>query len=296
MMGSGGGLFAAYLKPEVAQRLFGPEDALVAGSGAVQGTAERVPGGFRCSGRWRYASGAHQATIFTANCRVLEHGAPVQVEGRPLVRAMAFQPSQVRIIETWDTTGLRATGSHDIAVEDAFVPEEDTFSVMTDPPREPGALYRLPFSTLTELPVTAVVLGIAHQALARFEALAATKTTPLGSGALAAQPRVAAAIEAAHRSIDAADTAFHALADDTWQAITRAAQLDEARIRRCTTQCAQLVAQLTAALFPLVALAGMNALHRSDPFSVAWQDLCAAAAHYSVSPLLIPDPAPRPSG
>ncbi|MEY4762947.1 MAG: hypothetical protein RLZZ200_2803, partial [Pseudomonadota bacterium] len=65
MIGAGGGLFAAYLAPDTAGRFFGPRNALVAGSGAVQGSAERVEGGYRCSGRWRYASGAHQASLFT---------------------------------------------------------------------------------------------------------------------------------------------------------------------------------------------------------------------------------------
>ena len=287
MIGAGGGLFAAYLPTEIAQRLFGSPDALVAGSGAVRGTAERVEGGFRCSGRWRYASGAHQASVFTANCQVVENGEILHVNGKPWVRAMAFHPSQVRIIETWDTTGLRGTGSHDFAVEEAFVPAADTFSVMTDTPREAGALYRLPFGTLTELPISAVVLGLARQALARFEHLATTKTSPFGGGLLASHPRVASAIAATRRDIDTASTTLYGLAEEAWRTATLESPLDESLIRRCTTDCARLVAEPVAAIGKLVPLAGMNAIHREDPFSVAWQDLSAAAAHYSVSPLLI---------
>lgn len=287
MIGAGGGLFAAYLPPEVAERLFGPRDALVAGSGAVRGTAERVEGGYRCSGRWRYASGAHQATVFTANCQVVEGGEVLHVNGKPWVRAMAFKPSQVAIIETWDTTGLRATGSHDIVVRDAFVPASDSFSVMTDAPREAGALYRLPFGTLTELPISAVVLGLARQALSRFEQLIATKPSPLGGGLLAAHPRVASTMAAARRDIESASATLHGLADEAWRTATRESPLDQTVIQRCTTDCARLVAELMASIGRLVPLAGMNALQRSDPFAIAWQDLSAAAAHYAVSPLLI---------
>jgi alkylation response protein AidB-like acyl-CoA dehydrogenase len=289
MIGAGGGLFAAYLPQDVAQRLFGPRNALVAGSGARQGTAERVEGGYRCSGRWRYASGAHQATVFTANCRVTQGGEPVLAQGEPLVRAMAFRSDQVRIIETWDTTGLRATGSHDMAVEDAFVPESDTFSVFTDTPREAGALYRLPFGTLTELPVSAVVLGIARHALAVFETMVAAKPSPFGGGALANHPRVAATMGRARDAVDMGAARLYALADDAWHTATRESPLDTAVIQRCTTGCAQLVAELVESIGALVPLAGMNALQRDDAFSTAWQDMAAAAAHYSVSPLLIPD-------
>jgi alkylation response protein AidB-like acyl-CoA dehydrogenase len=285
MIGAGGGLFAAYLEPEAARRLFAPRAAVVAGSGAPTGTAERVVGGYRATGRWRYASGAHYASVFTANCRVLERGEPVLVNGEPLIRAMSFAPSDVRIIETWDTTGLRATGSHDITVREVFVPEAASFSVFSDAPRERGPLYRLPFGTLTELPVSAVALGIARHALIEFEALSRAKPSPFGGGALSAQPRIAEAILMARLSIDAATARLYALAEVAWATATSPGAIDATVLADCTTGSAMLVARLVGAIGSLAPLAGMNALHREDPFSVAWQDLAAAAAHYSVSPL-----------
>jgi len=285
MIGAGGGLFAAYLDPEAAGRLFSPRVAVVAGSGAPTGTAERVAGGYQASGRWRYASGAHYASVYTANCRVVERGEPVLVEGVPLIRAMSFRPSDVDIVETWDTTGLRATGSHDIVVRGAFVPASDTFSVFTDAPREPGLLYRLPFGTLTELPVSAVVLGIARHALAEFESLARAKPSPFGGGRLAAHTRVAQAILAARLSIDAAAMRLSVLAQLAWSSAQSPGPIDATVVADCTTSCAMLVSRLVESIGALVPLAGMNALHREDPFSIAWNDLAAAAAHYSVSPL-----------
>src|SRR5690606_31364514 len=149
-----------------ARAVFGPSDAVIAGSGAPDGRAERVPGGYRVQGRWRYASGAPYATTFTANCIVTRGGEPVRGDdGEPLVRAMAFPRDAVEIVETWDAAGMRATSSHDFRVEDVFVPESMSFSVFMDAPREPGPLYRLPFQVLTELPVLAVAIGIARHAL-----------------------------------------------------------------------------------------------------------------------------------
>src|SRR5690606_35846171 len=114
MIGAGGGLFAAYLDEPSARAVFGPSDAVIAGSGAPDGRAERVPGGYRVQGRWRYASGAPYATTFTANCIVTRGGAPVRGDaGEPLVRAMAFPRDAVEIVETWDAAGMRATSSHD---------------------------------------------------------------------------------------------------------------------------------------------------------------------------------------
>lgn len=52
-----------------------------------------------------------------------------------------------------------------------------------------------------------------------------------------------------------------------------------------TAACVRSVRSLVTAIGELAPLAGMNALQADDPFAIAWQDLNATAAHYSVSPL-----------
>lgn len=281
MIGSGGGLFAAYLAPPVAERLFGAGEAVVAGSGAPHGTALRVPGGYRVTGRWRYASGADYASVFTANCRVTEGGnRPV-----PLIRAMAFAPADVRIHRTWDSSGLRATGSHDIEVRDAFVPDELSFSVFTDPVREGGPLYGLPFATLTELPVSTVALGIARRACAEFAALAQAKCTAGSTVVLLGLELVQAILRRARDVVANAAREQHEQAALVWEEALAGIRPEPHVAAARTVACVQRVRSLVMAIGELAPLAGMNAIHGEDPFAVAWQDLNAAAAHYSVSPL-----------
>ena len=58
-----------------------------------------------------------------------ENGAPrVDDQGVPETRQCFLKLSQCEVIDTWDTTGLRGTGSNDILVKDVFVPGERTFS------------------------------------------------------------------------------------------------------------------------------------------------------------------------
>src|SRR6202034_1805054 len=187
MIGAGGGMFAAWLPVAGAQELFSPPLALVAGSGAASGFAERVPGGYRVRATCRFASGAHYASVFTAACVIPAGGSPVlDAAGKPLVRAMSIAPADVRILESWDATGMRGTGSHDFEVAAALVPEHHSFSVITDAPRERGPLYQLPFTVLTELPVSAVGLGIARHALQEFKhSLPAQKADGAGYAVLA---------------------------------------------------------------------------------------------------------------
>jgi alkylation response protein AidB-like acyl-CoA dehydrogenase len=285
MIGSGGGLFAAYLEPQIAAALFEPRAAVVAGSGAPTGTAERVAGGYRVSGRWRYASGAHYATVFTANCRVTELGSPVMSAGEPLIRAMALDPRDVIIHRTWDTSGLRATGSHDIEVVQAFVPSNATFSVFADPPLETGPLYRIPFGTLTELPVSAVALGIAEHALEEFVSLAHAKRPASSSVPLDRQETVQASLRRARRGLADAQRVLYEHAHRVWNATVASGRPDEDTVRACTEGSVRLVRALVSAIAELVPLSGMNALHAEDPFAITWRDLEAVAAHYSVSPI-----------
>ncbi|MBS0242968.1 MAG: acyl-CoA dehydrogenase family protein, partial [Proteobacteria bacterium] len=79
--GSVCGMSAAFLEPEPARRLFGPRDAVLAWGAGIQGTAIEVPGGYRITGRWSFASGSRNATLLGAHCYV------VSGSGEPRLKA-----------------------------------------------------------------------------------------------------------------------------------------------------------------------------------------------------------------
>ncbi|WP_245545823.1 acyl-CoA dehydrogenase family protein [Nocardia higoensis] len=86
---------------------------------ASTGHAERVDGGYRVSARKAPASGCEAGTILVTSIRWDD--AP---EGpRVLHCAVPFSAPGVRIEQTWDTLGLRATGSHTVVLDDVFVPD-----------------------------------------------------------------------------------------------------------------------------------------------------------------------------
>jgi len=285
MIGAGGGLFAAYLQPGAAHELFSPQDAVVAGSGAPNGRAERIVGGYRATGRWRYASGARYATTFTANCFVTSGGNPVPDNtGKPLIRAMSFAPADVTIIPTWNATGMRSTGSHDIEVRDVFVPEDHTFSVFTDPSQETGPLYRLPFEVLTQLPVAAVACGIAGHALSAFAGLAAGKRAA-GSNTTLAESEMARSVYAqSHARWLNTRLALHGLASRTWEALVSRGPPSEYELAEISSSCALFVSDLQEAVQRVGSISGMNAVAHDSAFARAWRDLQTLAAHASVSP------------
>jgi alkylation response protein AidB-like acyl-CoA dehydrogenase len=285
MIGSGGGLFAAYLDAVTANSIYARPEAVIAGSGAPDGRAQREKGGYRVSGCWHYASGAHYATTFTASCLVMDGGTLVfGPDGKPLVRAMAFEAPQVAILPVWDPTGMRGTGSDDFEVRDAFVPESRSFSVFTDAPRETGPLYRLPFGVLTELPITAVAVGIARHALDAFASLAHVKKIHGAGTPLMSDPAVQSTFGAAYATWQLAKSLLESLAHKAWDAALANRTLSPKDLAEITGGCVFCVARLRAALGELMALTGMTAIQPESELARAWRDFQALAAHGSVSP------------
>jgi indole-3-acetate monooxygenase len=285
MIGSGGGLFAGFMEGATANAIFARPEAVIAGSGAPDGRAQREKGGYRVTGCWHYASGAHYATTFTANCLVMEGGKLVFAsDGKPLIRAMSFEPPQVAILPMWDPIGMRGTGSDDFDVRDAFVPEHRSFSVSTDAPREPGALYRLPFSVLTELPVTAVAVGIARHALDAFSAFARVKKIHGAGVLLVSDPVVQATFGTAYATWQLAKAALESLAHKAWDTSRANRALSQTDLAEITAGCVLNVAKLRRAIGELMALTGMTAIQPDSELARAWRDFQALAAHGSVSP------------
>ena len=284
MIGSGGGLFAAWLDSATASSIYARPESVVAGSGAPDGRAFRERGGYRVSGCWHYASGAHYATTFTANCLVMDGGTlAFGPDGKPLIRAMAFEAPQVAILPVWDPTGMRGTGSDDFEVRDAFVPESRSFS-LADAPRETGPLYRLPFGVLTELPVTAVAVGIARHALDLFASLAHVKKLHGTSALLMSDPVVQVTFGAAHATWQLAKSSLESLAHKAWDAVRANRALTPKDLAEITAGCVYCVAKLRAALGELMALTGMTAIQPESELARAWRDFQALAAHGSISP------------
>jgi 3-hydroxy-9,10-secoandrosta-1,3,5(10)-triene-9,17-dione monooxygenase len=100
------------------------EDAstLVALSIAPSGEAKAVEGGVRISGRWRYASGCDHADWVLLGT-IVKTPADRAAGPRAGWHVLLVPRADYRIEDTWYTFGLKGTGSNDIVVEDAFVPD-----------------------------------------------------------------------------------------------------------------------------------------------------------------------------
>lgn len=103
---------------EVQDEVFATPDARVCGTLSPSGMATPVDGGIRVNGKWGFISGAHHAHWQ----EIIAILTPPDGEPYPI---MALVPmSDLLIVDDWDTSGLRGTGSVSTVAKDLFVPQE----------------------------------------------------------------------------------------------------------------------------------------------------------------------------
>lgn len=159
---SGAGWFGGFIDPTVAKQVFNTPDVCLAGSGAVTGEAEIIPEGYRINGTWNYASGAHHATHFTANCLIKKNGEPVSDDdNNPLVLPFIIDKKAVTLLPTWKYIGMVATGSHSFKIDNLALSPDRSFHIDAAYARIDSLLYQYPFLQLAEATLAVNLSGMA---------------------------------------------------------------------------------------------------------------------------------------
>jgi 3-hydroxy-9,10-secoandrosta-1,3,5(10)-triene-9,17-dione monooxygenase len=194
------------LFPEAAQQDVWARDAStrIASTYMPTGKAEPVDGGYRFSGRWSFSSGCEHADwIFLGGLLPKRDGSGALEHTTFLLPRADF-----RIVENWDVLGLRATGSHDIVVENVFVPEHRTqrtndHSDAGCPGRalNEGWLYRVPFTQMFQRAVSSACIGALQGAVTSFRQRAAAHVGKHG-GKTAEDPNAQTATTEAMMTVD----------------------------------------------------------------------------------------------
>ncbi len=292
MTGSTTGLLTAYLADEGAREVLGGE-AHEALAGVFAPTGRAVPAtvegveGYRLSGRWSFASGCENAPWRVGGGLVFDEGATgprMTAAGGPEVRSFFFRAEDSQVVDTWKTAGLRGTGSHDLVVEDVFVPASRTASLVSDAPRHSGPLYRFPVFGLLATGVASVGLGIARAALEIGEEMARTKRARGGKKVMGESELVQVEIARAAAEIGAAEAFLFASLDDAWDAAAAGDALSHAlraRIRLAATHAGQAAASATDRVYHLC---GGASIWDANPLSRHFRDVHVMTQHIMVSP------------
>ena len=279
---------AAYLDPDAAREIFAAPTGILAG-GSIAHEVQVVPGGYRATARWDFASGCRQASWLGAHVQIVEADGTRRrkPDGAPEVRTILFPVESATLHDVWDVIGLNGTGTDSYSVDNLFIPEK--FSVLRDDPaalREKGPLYRITTYTMFGLGFAAVSLGVARATLDAAIDLARGKAS-FGLKAMRENNAVQGAIGRLEGNLRAARAYLYATANEAWRDLTQTGNLDEQHriaLRLASTWTIHQAASVVDAAYHM---AGATAVFRANKFERRFRDMHAIAqqvqarnAHY----------------
>jgi len=259
-------------------------DTWIASPYAPMGVLRPVDGGYVFNGHWQFSSGTdHCDWIFLGAFLGDAEGNPVSP---PQVYHVILPRADYTIVEdSWDVVGLRGTGSKDILVKDAFVPDYRVveFSKFMDgsQPREAGLTsptYHIPFTTAFPMGISSAVIGIAEGALAAHLEYQKKRVQVTGTR-IKDDPHVLFAIGEAAAEIHASRVTMLDNVRSFYDKAQRGEPVslaERAQSRRTQVSAAWRAAR---AMDEIVARSGGNGMRMDNPIQRFWRDGHMGLAH-----------------
>ncbi|MEC7733785.1 MAG: acyl-CoA dehydrogenase family protein [Chloroflexota bacterium] len=250
---------------------------MIAGVGMPFGEAKKVDeSSYEISGKWPYGSGIKTSSWVTAGAKVSQKVNPIEI------RAI-LSKDQVQIIENWDVSGLRGSGSNDFAVESVRIPEYMTWTG-DDSPKRGGYLYNIQRPAFVVFGHTGIALGTARRALKEITSFSQDKARRWpGQNTISSNSIFQSDIA----QLDLKLRAMNALAtqefEEVWQYAQEGKKLsekDQAKIRAVGSWVTKESLDIVTKSFQY---AGGTALNRNNSLQQCFRDMYAAAQHFMVS-------------
>ncbi|SEQ82518.1 acyl-CoA dehydrogenase family protein [Thalassovita taeanensis] len=246
-------------------------DTVFAGGLFPPQPALRVAGGLEVSGRWPWCSGSMGAELL---------GGGIKIEGdeTPLPRTAVMPRDKITIDETWNTIGLRGTGSHDLVAEKVIVPEDWTFirgskSTMED------AIFRYPAMALAAQVLAVVALGAAREALDFIRSDATQRASITGAPNPGARAYVQNHLARAEATLAGARAQFYDVTAQAWEELQHAPEVGRethVKLRLAATMAAHDGAEVARQAF---LMGGAGAMMTGHPLGRLMVDAACVAQH-----------------
>ncbi|WP_460149275.1 acyl-CoA dehydrogenase family protein [Pseudomonas sp. H1_A03] len=269
---------AARLNPSFEAKLYdgGTTQLFASASAGPDSRLSIEPGGMRVSGRWRFSSGIEHATwlILNAPCA----NPPTADASERFLVVVAKQ--DVTVLDSWDSIGMRATGSHDVVTSELLVPHHEVFplqEVFGARPAGAGSdyLYSVPIVPFITTSIIGPLLGCAEGAYDLHLQALAQQTTPPSAVALERVAHSGAQLTAASALFDSLVNRL----DESGQALR---SLSESQLSALKRDRSYLARQCVEAVHRLVEHSGASLMTTGNPLHRHWRDLQTMAAHRDV--------------
>ncbi len=258
-------------------------DTWVASPYAPNGRAMRIDGGFRFSGRWQYSTGTDHCEWVVLGGIVVDPDAPAG--SFPDVRHFVLPRGDYRIVDdSWHVMGLEGTGSKDIVIDGAFVPEHRTVGHVAlgegeyAGRRAGSALYQLPFGCVFSAAIASATLGIARGTIDAYRDYVLTRVSAMGVVGTT-DPFQQEALAEAEADLDAAVVHIDHMLGVWMERVSAGERLttgDRLQFRRNQVRAVQRVLY---SVDKLMARAGSAAVWTTRPLQKYWRDLRTGGSH-----------------
>ena len=273
---------------ETQEEVWGEKNStLISSSYMPVGKVERVDGGFRLSGRWGFSSGsAHCDWVFVGAFIPPEEGAK-----GPDMRTFLVPRSDYKIEDTWYTSGLTATGSNDVVIDNVFVPERRTHK-FSDGFRckSPGnevndaPLYKIPFGQIFVRSVSTSAIGMAQGALDAYRESTKTRIGRADGAKAAREPVAQRNCADAEIVIDREKQTLFGNFDEMMGYAEREERIPLERRARFRYESSMAVSRCVEVVDKMFTSSGGRAIFLNDPMQRYFQDVHACRAHYANNP------------
>ncbi|MET0289089.1 MAG: acyl-CoA dehydrogenase family protein [Pseudoxanthomonas sp.] len=247
-------------------------DVVFAGALFPPQLAQRQEDGIHLGGRWKFGSGCTGASLIGV-------GITLDTDPAPGLPRMAVLPrEQVRIVHNWDVIGMQGTGSHDVAVDAAVVPEDWTF-IRGGAPSLDSPLYRYPAIAFAAQVLAVVGLGVARAALDEITAAADGRASITGAPNLADRAYVQIELAKAEAALRSARAFFYETTEEVWQCVLAGEAITPKQsnlLRLASTNAARVGADVARAAFTL---AGTPGIFRAQPMQRYLHDALVVVQH-----------------
>lgn len=267
-------IYLSSLPVESLEKMYanGP-DVIFAGGIFPPQPTQAVDGGIKVNGRWGWGSGSTGADYIGVGIKSPDGG---ETGGLPLIAVMPAE--KVRIESNWDVNGLKATGSHDMVVEDVVVPREWTF-IRGGASSLSAPLYRYPSMALAAQVLAIVAIGAARGAMDTLIAKASSRNSITGAPTFAERAHVQSGLAKAEAQWRSARAWFYEVTENCYRTLCEGGELDrEARVslRLAATHAARIGADVCLDIYRMM---GTDGIFTDSPIGRFLQDALIVPQH-----------------
>jgi alkylation response protein AidB-like acyl-CoA dehydrogenase len=234
------------------------------------------------TGRCDFNSNVHAATHLQGLAIVHDDDTPrMSDDGHPEMLLTLFRTEDATIVENWDTLGMRGTGSHDVEVNDLFIPAAQ--AVAFHPLEKPAPGYDVPLSYMTVWPPVSInavpAIGIAQAAVEAFIELADKKAHAYTGVTLRDRPLAQMRLAKAQAKVNSARDYLYNTYERVWKTACEHRLLSMQERANCQQATTHALLSCTEAVDLIHTIIGTDAIRNDEPFQRFKRDIHVITQH-----------------